>query len=34
MGEIKGGGPAFSQKDRTQFLNALEQAVQKALRAG
>jgi uncharacterized protein YaiI (UPF0178 family) len=34
MGEIKGGGPAFSQKDRTQFLNALEQAVQRALRAG
>jgi uncharacterized protein YaiI (UPF0178 family) len=33
MGEIKGGGPAFSQRDRTQFLNALEQAVQKALRA-
>jgi uncharacterized protein len=34
MGEIKGGGPAFSQRDRTQFLNALEQAVQRALRAG
>lgn len=32
MGEIKGGGPAFSQRDRSQFLNALEQAVQKALR--
>jgi uncharacterized protein YaiI (UPF0178 family) len=34
MGEIKGGGPTFSQRDRTQFLNALEQAVQRALRAG
>jgi len=34
MGEIKGGGPAFSQKDRTQFLNALEKAVQQAMRAG
>ncbi|MBL8574059.1 MAG: YaiI/YqxD family protein [Hyphomicrobiaceae bacterium] len=33
MGEIKGGGPAFSQRDRTAFLNALEQAVQRALRA-
>jgi uncharacterized protein YaiI (UPF0178 family) len=33
MGEIKGGGPAFSQRDRTQFLNALEQAIQRALRA-
>ncbi|MEZ5831125.1 MAG: YaiI/YqxD family protein [Dongiaceae bacterium] len=32
MGEIKGGGPAFSQRDRTQFLNALEQVVQTALR--
>ena len=32
MGEIKGGGPAISQRDRTQFLNALEQAVQQALR--
>lgn len=32
MGEIKGGGPAFSQRDRTNFLNALEQAVQRALR--
>jgi uncharacterized protein YaiI (UPF0178 family) len=32
MGEIKGGGPAFSQRDRTHFLNALEQAVQRALR--
>jgi hypothetical protein len=34
MGEIKGGGPAFSQKDRTLFLNALEKAVQQAVRAG
>jgi uncharacterized protein YaiI (UPF0178 family) len=33
MGEIKGGGPAFSQRDRTAFLNALEQAIQRALRA-
>jgi uncharacterized protein YaiI (UPF0178 family) len=32
MGEIKGGGPAFSQRDRTNFLNALEQAVQRATR--
>jgi uncharacterized protein YaiI (UPF0178 family) len=32
MGEIKGSGPAFSQRDRTNFLNALEQAVQRALR--
>lgn len=32
MGEIKGGGPAFSRRDRTAFLNALEQAVQRALR--
>ena len=34
MGEIKGGGPAFSQRDRTNFLNALEQAIQRALRGG
>jgi uncharacterized protein YaiI (UPF0178 family) len=34
MGKIKGGGPAFSQRDRTNFLNALEQAVQRALRKG
>jgi uncharacterized protein YaiI (UPF0178 family) len=34
MGEIKGGGPAFSQRDRTNFLNALEQAVQRSLRKG
>lgn len=33
MGEIKGGGPTFSQKDRTNFLNALEQAIQRALRS-
>lgn len=33
MGEIKGGGPSFSQRDRTAFLNALEQAVQRALRS-
>jgi uncharacterized protein YaiI (UPF0178 family) len=32
MGEIKGGGPAFSQRDRTNFLNALEQAIHRALR--
>lgn len=29
MGEIKGGGPAFSQADRSRFSNALEVAVQK-----
>ncbi|MGO1117100.1 YaiI/YqxD family protein [Rhodovibrionaceae bacterium A322] len=28
-GEIKGGGPSFSKKDRSRFLEALEQAVQK-----
>ena len=32
MGEIKGGGPAFSQRDRSNFLNALEAAVQRARR--
>lgn len=31
-GEIKGGGPAFSNKDRSHFLNTLENAIQKALR--
>ncbi len=31
-GEIRGGGPAFSNKDRSQFLNQLENAIQKALR--
>lgn len=31
-GEISGGGPSFSRKDRSQFLQALEQAVQAALR--
>src|SRR5262245_10127984 len=33
MGEIKGGGPAFSQRDRSNFLNALEAAVQRTRRA-
>jgi uncharacterized protein len=32
MGEIKGGGPAFSQRDRSNFLNALESAMQRARR--
>lgn len=32
-GEIKGGGPSFSKKDRSNFLQALEQAVQTARRA-
>lgn len=31
-GEIKGGGPAFSKRDRSNFLQALEQAVQTARR--
>ncbi|WP_374375920.1 YaiI/YqxD family protein [Dongia sp.] len=34
MGEIKGGGPAFSQADRSRFLNALEVTVQKMKRRG
>jgi uncharacterized protein YaiI (UPF0178 family) len=29
MGEIRGGGPSFSQADRSRFLNALEAAVQR-----
>lgn len=32
MGTIRGGGPAFSQADRSRFLNALESAVQKMKR--
>ncbi len=32
MGEISGGGPAFSKKDRSQFLQALEEAVRAAVR--
>lgn len=32
MGEIRGGGPSFSQADRSRFLNALEAAVQKMKR--
>lgn len=32
MGEIKGGGPTFSQADRSRFLNALEAAVQRVKR--
>ncbi len=31
-GEIKGGGPGFSKRDRSRFLEALENAVQAALR--
>jgi uncharacterized protein len=27
-GEIRGGGPAFSRKDRSRFLEALEQVIQ------
>lgn len=30
MGEISGAGPAFSKKDRSRFLEALETAVRKA----
>lgn len=32
-GEIRGGGPSFSVRDRSNFLRALENAVQAALRA-
>lgn len=31
-GEMTGGAPPFSQKDRSRFLSALDQAVQKARR--
>ncbi len=31
-GEIRGGGPAFGKRDRSRFLQALEQAVQHAKR--
>lgn len=31
-GEIKGGGPAFSKKDRSNFLQALEVVVRRAIR--
>lgn len=34
MGEIRGGGPAFSKQDRSRFLNALDAAVQAIQRAG
>jgi uncharacterized protein YaiI (UPF0178 family) len=30
MGEISGAGPSFSKKDRSRFLEALENAVRKA----
>ena len=30
MGEISGGGPSFSKKDRSRFLEALELAVRRA----
>ena len=33
-GEIKGGGPAFSKQDRSRFLSALEDAIQKIKRRG
>lgn len=33
-GEIRGGGPAFSARDRSRFLQALENAVQGVLRDG
>jgi len=33
-GEITGGGASFAKKDRSNFLNALEVAVQAALRNG
>lgn len=33
-GEIRGGGPSFTKQDRSNFLQALEQAVQMAKRAG
>jgi len=32
MGEISGGGPMFSKKDRSRFLEALENAVRVAQR--
>lgn len=32
-GEIKGYNPGFSQKDRSAFLSALDQAVRRAIRA-
>lgn len=32
-GEIRGFNPSFSQKDRSQFLSALDQAVRRALKA-
>jgi uncharacterized protein YaiI (UPF0178 family) len=31
-GEIRGGGPAFSKQDRSRFLSALEDAIQKLKR--
>lgn len=33
-GEIRGGGPAFTRKDRSRFLQALEAAVHMANRVG
>lgn len=33
MGEIRDGGPSFSKADRSRFLQALENEVQKATRA-
>ena len=32
-GEIRGGGPTFSRKDRSRFLEALEQTIQSLKRA-
>lgn len=34
MGEISGAGPAFSKKDRSRFLEALELAVRRAAGSG
>ncbi|MBF0097661.1 MAG: YaiI/YqxD family protein [Magnetococcales bacterium] len=33
-GEIRGGGPSFSNKDRSRFLQALEAAIQALKRGG
>jgi len=33
MGTIRDGGPAFTKQDRSNFLNALEVAVQKSIRS-
>lgn len=33
-GEVKGGGPSFTKRDRSRFLGALEDAVRASLRRG